>query len=562
MFDNNSKIFLFNYIVKLDNIVRALCDISFDIGNQLQDDFSKEDLFSDAFLEELSIRKTELVDFSNEEFFSYIADYYNKAVFNLPEFIANLVDSDILYINKEATYFYGYDEKTKDRLMPAIRNSKILDHLIAKIKNEKIQRSLEKINLFEHDAFYSKTVESEKLEGQPMLAYLSSDLIDFTNISREQVDVDNYWVNLSRYKRLFDIDLIVNEDLYLLIDKTNDSEIGILIGEYLIPYSNIDLIGYVQSDKLLDYFWQLISDTYSIKTKKAEKLVGLTAEFKALNKDKGLNQLLSFLKNNLYVDKKVEIKENFSNFFNEVLLVDQLEHLTEYEFLLSPSLEESTLIGVYTNEKKGTSYNLLHWINNHLEGQKFDHYKGNIKSTKKEKLLISALKPEVCYYFLEKYFEDLLEDIFVATKYNYLSNITLNQKSRSFSCEVDFFVRSNNKLYYIEAKTKLSKLYIEAFLKKASKMIDKFIPILEAGIEIEFILLGGYSDINVKDFQYFIDEDKTKIEKGYNLTRADLNSIPYHFKVPIPDKENKKIVCIAEPEYDKLTQLILEVCPQ
>jgi hypothetical protein len=255
-----------------------------------------------------------------------------------------------------------------------------------------------------------------------------------------------------------------------------------------------------------------------------------------------------------------EIKEKFKVFFNEVMLLDKLKHLDEYEFLLS-SNDQNTALGIYSTEKKGTSYNLLHWIN-HNGADKVAHFNGNKTSNKKDKLLISTLKPEVCYYFLEKYFEDLLEDIFKSNTYKYLSNINLNKKSISFSCEIDFLVYANNKFYYIEAKTKLSKLYIEGFLKKASAMMDKFNSILLKGVEIEFVLLGGYSDNNVKDFQYFIDSFEGQNDEGYNVNREELYSMPYHFKVPIPDIKGKEIICIAEPEYEELEKLVVKICPK
>ena len=90
-------------------------------------------------------------------------------------------------------------------------------------------------------------------------------------------------------------------------------------------------------------------------------------------------------------------------------------------------------------------------------------------------------------------------------------------------------------------------------------MLKKFAPMTEHGIEVEFILIGGYSDATVADYQYFI-ESSTWNEDGYNIERAELNGKPYCFTVPIPDKQGKQITCIAEPQYENLQSLVLQLC--
>jgi len=84
----------------------------------------------------------------------------------------------------------------------------------------------------------------------------------------------------------------------------------------------------------------------------------------------------------------------------------------------------------------------------------------------------------------------------------------------------------------------------------------------DKGIEIEYVLVGGYSDKNVKDYQYFIKNNEDKDGVIYNVHRSTLNSKPYYFTVPVPDKEGKQITCISEPEYNMLQVLLLSVCPK
>lgn len=577
MFDNATGIFHYDYRLELESIINAICNIAFDIGVQLDNididaaneiEYAKE-LFTDNFLNHLSIRKSSLekknefgiYNYSKESFFSEISNFYNKNIFLNSEITDYLEGSDILLINKSETFFYSIDDKNaKNRIISAIQNGKILNQIIDNIQNVKIKNSLKKINLFEHNAFYTSTIKCEKLNFQPHLPFINFGMINIEKVKKELDEYDNYWINFKGYKKNYIIDLSNNpEDYFLISNIENDNVLGLLIGDCMLPYSNIDLLEYISDEYISEYFWLLFQSSYAEFSNKPQITNQLVVDFKDRNKSNELNQLLSNLKNNLYLDSKVVIEASFEQFFNKVILVDKLEHLKEYEFLLAENTN-NTAVGIYSLEKKGTNYNLLHWLNHEGEDA-VQHFNGNLNSAKKTKLSVTTLKPEVCYYFLEKYFEDLLEDILIDNRYNFMSNIKFNLR-KSIYCEVDFLIYSNKKFYYIEAKTKLSKFYIEEFLKKSSKMIEKFTPILENGIEIDFILLGAYSDSNVKDLQYFINAAKEETKKGYNLKRENLITYPYHFKVPIPDIKGKEITCIAEPEYDKLTNLILEICPK
>lgn len=349
--------------------------------------------------------------------------------------------------------------------------------------------------------------------------------------------------------------IVQNKLHYAATDIENETEIGLLVGEHLLPYPNVDLVKYISEEKKLEYYWLLLGNTYGIKAAPVVQKDSVIKEFTDLNKDVELNQLLSYLKNNFYICDKVLIKEKFLKFFNEVVILENLDFLTEYQFLLSPEMAQETTLGIYSTEKKGDSYNLLHWIN-HKTINKLDHFRKTVP-TEKAKKIIYSLKPAICYYFLHKYFEDVIESILEENKYSYLANHKFFDKGAE--TEIDFFVNTGKKLYYIESKTKLTKFYIEDFLKKSSSMINKLTPMTSRGIEVEFILIGGYSDGTVSDYQYFI-QNSEKHEDGYNTERAELNGKPYYFTVPIPDKQGKQITCIAEPQYENLQSLILQLC--
>lgn len=574
MFDNKSNITNYIYEIQLEGIIKAICDISFDIGKQIQDivdikdeqkGFTIEDLFQDSFIKEINVRPESLSDQTTEageiilgltadEFFSRIADHFNRELFYLDEFLQGLNGSSIVFINKKENTMLGAND-AKDRLIPALKGAKILKTLISHLKSEKIKGSLQKIDMFENDFFYRSTIQASKQESQPMIMSLPESLLNRESLNLELVDRYDFWLNLKLYKESYGIDLTDVEEYSLLTDAEDETEVGLLVGEHLLPYPNVDLVKYITEEKKLEFYWLLIANTYSIKPAQEVKKDKVITEFTDLNKDVELNQLLSYLKNNFYIADKSLIKEKFIKFFNEVIILENLELLTEYQFLLSPEMAQETTLGIYSTQKKGDSYNLLHWIN-HKTINKLDHFRKTVPNEKAKKI-IYALKPSICYYFLHKYFEEVIESILIENKYTYLANHKFFDKG--IETEIDFFVNTGKKLYYIESKTKLTKFYIEAFLKKSSSMINKFATMTHHGIEVEFILIGGYSDATVADYQYFIENSK-KNEDGYNTERAKLNGKPYYFTIPIPDKQGKEITCVAEPQYGNLQSLVLQLC--
>lgn len=581
MFDNTGNIFLSNYEVQLDNIVGAVCDISFDIGTQLEEvvevhnkqkGFAIIDLFKEDYLKEISnIRSESLTDqttaegtvpgYTNQEFFSYIADHYNKMLFYDEEFLEALKGSDILLVDKQATTFLGFGDKAKDRLIPALKSAKILKKLIANLKSDKIQRSLQKIDTFENDVFYKNTVKATKLEGQPLLPFLKLSFVDETLVEYGIVDSGNFWINADAYQER-GIDMSKDVEYSVLTDSKKKLTIGLVVGDYLLPYANVDLVKYIKAEHLYNYYWILFKHNYSIKPASLPVNTDQTLEeFKLLVSDPELNQLLSHLKNNFYIKDKTKINKKFIKFFNDVVILEKLDFLESYSFLMSSNYQEETALGVYNSEKLGSSYNLLHWLN-HKGEKKVNHFRSHVPK-EITKTIIHTLKPAICYYFLEKYFEDLFEQLLENNQYSFLVNRKFLEKGNQF-CEIDFLVRTEKKFYYFETKTKLSKFYIDDFLKKASKMIDKFKPMTDMGIEIEYVLVSGYSDKNVDDYQYFITNTYNEIKDGviYNTQRPTLNTKPYYFTVPVPDQQGKQITCIAEPEYNNLQNLVLSLCPK
>lgn len=577
MFDNINNISLYNYQVQLENIVKAICEISFDIGEQIHDVMDKEpgqkgfdieDLFKEEFLREISVRPEALVDrtkgqdvipgYTKDEFFAIIAEYYSRELVHIELFLKGLDGSDVLFLDKVKGFFIGIGDKPKERLMPALKGAKILDHLIQNLKNDKIKKSLEKIGLFENDIFYRNSINASKMSVQPILPFIPVDMLDGEHVEFKLVDIDDYYVNVRSYKKL-GAELPDVEEFYICSAKHDNSELGLLVGDDVLLFTNADLLNYIKPDKFPDYFWLLLTKSYTKPApRQSAGLLNDPAldEFVKLRVDKDLNNLLSHLKNNFYIAQPDIIEGKFAQFFNSVVSFDKLQYLDSYQFLMSPNFEEETALGVYSTEKINKSYNLLHWIN-HKGASEISHFRTQVPTTAK-KMLISTLKPAICYYYLEKYFEDLVESILLSKNVKHIAN--RNFYDGDVFAEVDFLVYTGTKLIYIETKTKLTKNYIDDYLKRASSMLRKVKPMLEKGVDVEFVILGAYSDPSVEDYRYFVDVSTDKNEDGYNQPREGLASKPYYFNVPIPDQKGQNILCIAEPHYDKLENLIDEIC--
>ncbi len=80
----------------------------------------------------------------------------------------------------------------------------------------------------------------------------------------------------------------------------------------------------------------------------------------------------------------------------------------------------------------------------------------NSESQKKEKLKVNILKAELSFYLVEKYYESLIEDLLIELKLDFLSNVELCINGQS-KAEFDFVIFKDNKFYFLEAKTTLTK---------------------------------------------------------------------------------------------------------
>jgi len=342
--------------------------------------------------------------------------------------------------------------------------------------------------------------------------------------------------------------------LVLIPNNEMDIPIGLLYGTNIYAIANQDFKSLIKEEYLKEYYWLLFKDVFKKDAKgKPGFSHELLTEFKSEMKKPKLNKLLSYLKKNHYILRSELVGyEEFEKYFEEVNKIKDLQHISSLEFYVS-DIKGKTALGIFTNDKIGTSFNLLHWIRQHDEEEKHDYYRDVNKPVTKNRDLVLALKPQIAFYFITSYFEDFIELILKDLSADHLKNFELFIYTKSLG-EIDFLIKSDNRLSFIEAKTKMTDDYIEAFVAKSNKLLQV---LNDNSIESQFYLISAYSDNSCERKRFFINKTQ---KEGYNASREGLFTIPYYFEVPIPQQNDAILTCIAEPEYDKLKVIIEEIC--
>lgn len=276
MFDNYTNISLFNYEIHLETIVKAVCEISFDIGVQLDGlvelrnrdaGFTILDLFNDPFLKEMSIRPEEVLDRYDEKgelikgmgkdgLIGKIAAYFNEEITKLPKFEESLsATTDVVFLNRLSTKFMGYGDKGKERLITAIKKTKILEILVSKLNSEKIQKSLGNLAFFENEIFYKGVISEQKFVGQPEVTIVPASILKIEELHALPVDEKDIWINAKFYKR-YPFFSMSNE--ISIISDSNGIEMGIIVGTCFIPYVNIHLAPFIKPEFLKSYYFDLL----------------------------------------------------------------------------------------------------------------------------------------------------------------------------------------------------------------------------------------------------------------------------------------------------------------
>lgn len=570
MFDNNNKIFAYKISLQLDQHLVALFNLCYDINIRIEN-ITVEDneilyaskLFKEPFYNLLDINKDELIlqkdgkyIYSKDEFFENLAAQLNSYYLKSDQFIEKLNSKEFLYYLKDSFILYSTFENSKEvtnNLNSKFKSLKIISALIENLESSTLQEAIASIStIYEFDKS-GQFVKVPDTLLKPQLFKIPVNYLDDNLIIEEIFDIDNFWINLNtQFTKQIELDF-QTDDVFLIKDKSINKTIGLKINDFILLKYDVDFTKYIKEEFANQFMWQLFKENiFREKTNNLSHNSELIDEFKAKSKDSEFNKLLSNLKQNLYIDRNINIQDPYRSFFEEFIMITKLDELSNLNLFLPDEDGDCDMIGIYTEEKIGKKYNLLHHIK-HKDSRSITKFV-NSNPTSEKKVKVNILKADLSFYLVEKYFEDIVEGLLEDNNIDFISNVELciNRQSKA---EFDFVIFKNNEFLVLEAKTTLSKDNVYQTLKKFNENINLLKQITNSNLEnFKFKLLGLLSNSNLDNYKHFF------IDTVYNSIRKDYCVTPYKFKVPFFNHQDLELECIAEPELSKLNDYIKEIC--
>lgn len=575
MFDNNNKIFAYKIALQLDAYLVALFNLCYDVYIKLEDITVNENdieyatlLFSDAFYEKLGIDKNDYLEkddnekytHTKEQFFSTLAVSINSYYLSSETFISKLNDEEFLYYFKDRFYIYSTlatKKAVENNLNDKFKTINVIGEIIEDLNFNRLKESIRSISTiydFNRAGQYIKVKTPENLKPQTL--YVNFDLLNSELLEIVDFDFDNVWVNYNHVlnnELQFDQD---NDEYFLIIDKNleDNNVIGIKVNDHVLLKYNIDFKKYIKPENINAYLWQLLKENYfREKPQTLPHDSELIKRFKEKSKEGNFNKLLCNLKNNLYLDRSIDIEEDYQSFFEQFIIIKDLNNLTNFKFFLPDESDEKELLGIYTEQKIGSKYNLLHYLK-HKDDKHTEAFV-NSEPQKKEKSKVHILKAELSFYLVEKYYEDLIEELLNELDVDFVSNVELCINGTS-KAEFDFVIFKDDNFYFLEAKTTLNKDNVYTTSKKYNNNIEylKRITNTKDLTNFRFILLGFLSNPNLDNYRHFFTDEL------YNTQREGFAVTPYKFKIPFFGHSDLELECIAEPELSKLKEFIKDIC--
>ena len=480
-----------------------------------------------------------------------LSSYFLKIIFS-NENIDN--QSNTIFIQKvEKIIVLENSKSPNDSLINILSKFGILTKFIQLIKNDLGKECISKLTKFDNQFLFigNRSVNID-LKSNLNCPIIELRFLDENIISKDFAEQEDIWINEKLYKKRYYTKL--NSDEFYILKKGKQI-IGFCKSDIAFLYTkDIDVL--IKDEFLLDYYWLLLKrNIYRKRIIDSIDNDPLVDEFNLQTTDEDFTNLLSNLKKNLYIEQ-YDIPEKYEKFFEKGISLRELKHIDGYQFFLPDiASEKKSLLGIYHEDKpkKEDYYNLIHWIYNDNEKDLHQFTKETPDRIKKK--IINILKPEISFYFRHKFFEDFFEKILKEIEgIEYLSNYILDYKDDS-ECEIDFIIKTSTKVIFVETKTKLNSYVIDSFEKKCSKLNNEMLAIHE---NIEFMIIGAFSDDSCNKFKFYIERDKL-IHNDQNSKRENLSILPYWFDIPISNSD-KELTCIAEPSFDKLKAIILDKC--
>lgn len=273
-------------------------------------------------------------------------------------------------------------------------------------------------------------------------------------------------------------------------------------------------------------------------------------EFKSYAFEPDFCQLISQIKCNYYLPFNCAIAEKYKKLFDTVRLYKEIEDFDGVQIFTDTGEGEHNL-GLYTNPKKGTHYHLRHWYKQNADG-KVMHFTSEEDPLEIKTNEIYALKPTYSYYFMHKYFEDVLNRILTDLDYEFYENCKYisPQQGKETLCEADFIVKRPDKIIIIEAKTCLSKETLTDAINRKVKVMSEMFMGMFPNIKFEYLLVAQLSESALGPVDYFLDSQARKSLAEYN------GMLSYDFDVRINIDRGVSLKCISHPDLNMLKELI------
>lgn len=574
MLNNNCIVEYYKYSIDLLKPIQFIIQLANDISFINNHDFKIENLFNDQLKDEVKLDFQNLPEnISSLDSIAWIAGeiagFFNRKVVGTLDFSR----SSILLLHQPSCLVYvlnktrGVLEKktnedndkkvaTKNAIIKLLKDQRILKTIIDAIENEAVRNCILNSITIEFDEIYQNcvTIKNAAPIEVPFvkLSYLNNDIVE-----QDVIEESDVWINKEKFNEAFKIEIGANQNIACIRLKSNKTEVALMYNDYVFPIvPKIENI--IAENYISDFRWIQIKEVFKLNDNKQKPYTSdLIQDFKRHFKDKKMTNLLSFLQENLYLKTDLLLSlPNFQKYFSKSLKISDVKYLKKFNFFISDA-DQSNTFGIYTFDKIGedaTHFNLLHWFDN-IDGKR-KKYRDNLgpKKVASEVESVSALHPEISFYFITQYFEDFLQSILDELEIEYINNFHLFQGGTTLG-EFDFLVKHNNRFYFIEAKTTLNKYYIKDYQQKCKKILEAF---SNFDIDIEFLIIGAYSNQTIEDLRLFIDNSHKGLKK-YNIKNSFQNTIPYLFQMPI-ENSGKFIHCIAEPNFSNLKQVIKKIC--
>lgn len=325
---------------------------------------------------------------------------------------------------------------------------------------------------------------------------------------------------------------------------TFDSLQGYVINDILVPLC--DITPYITKERLPAFYFKMLENVYSKDS--AKYSCKRPDDFIKEAKKNSFVKLLGNLECNFYLKDDNLICNRYSHYFERVISHDSLKHVQNTHIYTNSHVADSdTVLGIYTPEKIGDNFHLLHWISSKENNDKCEHYHGDSPQNYDIKS-VYALKPEYSFYFVRKYYEDILDSILCELNCSYILNRSFES---AVNHEVDAIILCDNKIVIIEAKTRLSAKTIEDVIKK-TKHLHPVWKETFPDVKVEYITIAQFSDNLDKTIDYFLPDKTRKTDFYTGLFR-------YRFNIKMQQFDGVEIKFISEPSYNKMRNALAKI---